>query len=109
MNIDKNYNEYVDVERLGYESGSGDMKEFSPFIINLYCLIQNFDEKIGQDITYGFGKDQLLFCGLNNIKEGDRVIRNEGGSDVDYRVTAVKRFYQGQNAHMEVKIRVFES
>jgi hypothetical protein len=116
MSINSLYNEVCDVERLGYNNGSGsggsvdnDFKEFSIFIIGLKCLIQDYDEKIGQDITYGFGKDKLLFCALKDIQEGDRVIRTEGGKDIDYRVTAVKKFFQGMNPHMEIKIRVFKS
>jgi len=116
MSIENQFTEIVDVERLGYNNGSGsggsianDFKEFSIFIIGLRCLIQDYDEKIGQDITYGFGKDKLLFCKLKDIQEGDRIIRNEGGKDRDYRVTAVKKFHQGLNPHLEVKIRIFKS
>jgi hypothetical protein len=116
MSIEQNFSETVDVERLGYNNGSGsggsvanDFKEFSIFIIGLKCLIQDYDEKIGQDITYGFGKDKLLFCALKDIQEGDRVIRTQNGKDIDYRVTAVKKFHQGLNPHMEIKIRVFKS
>jgi hypothetical protein len=118
MSIDQNYNETVDVERLGYAGGSGsgqisgpgaDFKEFSVYIIGLRCLIQAFDEKIAQDITYGFGKEHLMFCAVRDIQEGDRVIRTEKGKDVEYRVTAVKKLEQGQNPHLEIKIRVFKS
>lgn len=102
--IESQYNESVDIERLE-DVESTNKRVFATHISNVSCMIQPLDNQISGDIEGGFGKDWILFCGTNDIAEGDRVIRGEK----EYRVTGVESFDFMGNPHMEVSIRIFES
>lgn len=102
------YNEYVNIERLA--TVTGNKKNFASHLSGVHCHIQAYDEDITKDITNGFGKDVRLFCAVADIVEGDRVIRDPGGTPVEYRVVGVKAYDNyGDNDHMEVRIRAFKS
>lgn len=108
------YNEFVNVERLvvilNDEDEPTNKKEFETHIENLNCHIQTLDEKISKDITEGFGKDLKLFCDVQDIIEGDKIIRNTQTTKDEYRIVGLKNFNNyGDNSHMEIIIRAFES
>lgn len=105
MSIDSLYNTTVSVERLKVVSGN--KKDYGTHITSLACSIQPLDPKISQDIEGGFGKDMLMLCSIQDIKEGDRVIH---GSD-EYRIVGIEKFEQviGSAIHMEIVLRIFKS
>lgn len=102
--IETQYNETVDIKRLS-DVVDTNKKEFVTHLEGISCCIQPLDAQISSDIEGGFGKDWLMFCGPNDIQEGDRVIR---GSK-EYRVTAVESFDFMNHPHMEISIRIFQS
>lgn len=102
--IDAQYNESVVIKRLA-DVVDTNKREFITHLAAVPCCIQPLDPQISQDIEGGFGKDWLMFCGTNDIQEGDRVIR---GSK-EYRITGVESFDFMGNPHMEISIRIFES
>lgn len=105
--IDHNFNETVAVKRLG--DGEGVVREFSTHLEAVACAIQPLDSEISTDIEGGFGKEWLMFCETVDIQEGDRIVRTEGETEKEYRVTGIERFDFLRNNHMEVRIRIFES
>lgn len=109
MSIVDLYNETVNVQRLTPVSTGSAKKQFTAHITGLICHIQALDDEVSKDITNGFGKEWKLFCGIQDIIEGDRVIRTPS-TPVEYRVTGVKSYPNyGENSHMEIRIRVFKS
>lgn len=102
--IEKQYNETVSVNRLSDVEGTN-KRTYGVFIASVLCAIQPLDTQISGDIEGGFGKDWLMFCGTNDIQEGDRIIRGAK----EYRVTGVESFDFMGNPHMEISIRIFES
>jgi len=103
--IENNYNQTVDVQRL--TTVSGNKKDYQDNLTNVACHIQPLDPSITQDIEGGFGKDKLMFCDVQDIEEGDRVIH---GSDT-YRVVGVEKYdnFLKRSNHMEVVLRIFKS
>ena len=103
------YNEAVYTKRLQAVVGTN-KKEFGTYLENISCQIQPADSAISQDIDMGFGKNLLMFCGVVDIVEGDRVFRTISGVDIEYRVVGIKTFKNmGNNSHMEILIRIFQS
>jgi len=103
--IESNYNQNVSVQRL--TTVTGNKKDYQDHIERVVCHIQALESKITQDIEGGFGKDKLMFCAVQDIEEGDRVIH---GSDT-YRVVGVEKYnnFLKRSNHMEVIIRIFKS
>jgi hypothetical protein len=104
MDIDKNYNRSVNIERLADEE-SGDKQEYILNQADVQCLIQSLDENYSEDIEGNFGKDFLMFCDISDIKEFDRAIDQDDGTE--YRVVGVRSFALSGNPHMEIRIRTF--
>lgn len=104
MAVEHLYNETVSVKRLTADSGN--KKVYGSHIASLSCLIQPLDEDMTGDIPGGYGKDSMLFCGLADIGEADRIFRSDG---TEYRVVGVERYDYGIEDHLEVRIRVFKS
>lgn len=105
IDIETNYNKTVIVDRLvDVDSGDAGEEEYAVHIAALPCHIQPLEESFSEDITGQFGKDWLMFCGVADILEGDRIT---DGSDV-YRVVGVESFnFLGENRHMEIRIREY--
>lgn len=101
LNIE--YNQMVDVSRV--TSATNDREVYSAHLSNVRCSIQTLDDSFNEDITGSMGKDRLMFCEVQDIKEGDKVTFN---SKV-YRVVAVENFndFQRQEQHMEISIREY--
>lgn len=106
--IEHQYNETVVIKRLA-DVVDTNKREFSTHIAAVSCCIQPLDQQISADIEGGFGKDFLMFCGTEDIAEGDRVIRTVNATEKEYRVTGVESFDFMGNPHMEISIRIFES
>lgn len=102
--IEINYTKIVDIQRFD-DNESGDGEAYGPHLSAVPCHIQPLDESYNEDLTGSFGKDSLMFCAVQDIVEGDRVI---DGSD-EYRVYGVKSYnFLGKNRHMELRIRKFK-
>lgn len=98
--IEDQYNKMVDVQRVVDDSGNTEV--YDDHITDLPCHIQPLDETFVQDIEGNFGKDWMMFCAVNDILEGDKII---DGAD-EYRVTGVESFeFLGSPRHMELRIR----
>ena len=102
MGIEKNYNKEVNVERIADEE-SGDKQEYVLLEADVKCMIQPLDDSYTEDVDGNFGKDFIMFCGITDIKEFDRVI----DGTTEYRVVGLEVFDIGNNPHMEVRIRTF--
>lgn len=99
MSIDRNYNKIVNTQRM--QDDSGNTESYQDYLISIDCMFQPLDESFTEDLDGNFGKDSIMFCGILDILEGDRII---DGPDI-YRVAGVEKFDHGRNAHMEVRIR----
>lgn len=103
IGIEQNYNKSATVQRLDDdESGIGE--EYANYLVNIACHIQPLDDSFGIDVDGSFGKSFLMFCGVNDILEGDKIIV---GSD-SYKVVGVDSYeYLGEKRHMELIIRKY--
>jgi len=97
------YDESIDIKRLTVVEGA--KKTYTTHLESIACHIQPLDASITQDISVGFGKDFLLFCGVADIQETDRII----WESKEYRITGLVSFSMGHNPHMEISIRIFQS
>ena len=102
MAIENCYNKSVNIERLADEE-SGDKQEYVLLEADVACYIEALDDKYSEDLEGNFGKDFMMYCGLTDIKEFDRVI----DGDIEYRVVGLEEFETGRNSHMEIRIRTF--
>jgi len=107
--ISDDYNEVIRTERMTVTSGN--IKELASSLTNIRCLIFYDEDKMSKDISDGFGKDLSMICDDVDIVEGDRVFRTIDGAEVEYRVVAKKGCYDfiGDDSHLELKIRAFQS
>ena len=103
------FNEVIRTERM--TATTGNKKELTASLTNIRCLIFYDQDKMSQDISSGFGKDLSMYCEDVDIREGDRVFRSIDGAEVEYKVTAKKPCYDyiGDDSHIELKIRAFQS
>jgi len=100
--IEDQYNKTVNVQRLA--DGTGNVEEYGSHITGLSCVIQPLDESTTGDIEGGFGKDWLMFCGVEDILENDKII----DGSITYKVVGVESFeFLGEPRHMEVRIRKY--
>jgi hypothetical protein len=98
--ISDQYNKMVDVQRVIDDSGNTEV--YDDHITDLPCVIQPFDDAYSQDIDGSFGKEWLMFCDVNDILEGDRIV--DGA--VEYKVVSVESFeFLNKPQHMELRIR----
>ena len=104
IDIEKNFNKSVTVQRVDdFESGDGEY--YANYLSNVKCHMQPLDESYNEDLSGSFGKDYIMYCLVQDILEGDRIV---DGSDT-YRVVGVKSFeFLGQSRHMEIRIRKFK-
>lgn len=103
MSIEKNYNKIIDTQRL--EDESGNVESYQDYLSDIGCMIQPLDDAFSEDLDGNFGKDYLMFCGICDILEGDKII---DGAD-EYKVSAVEKFVHGRNSHLELRIRMSNS
>lgn len=98
------YNKIVSTKRLT-DITTTDREDYQTYIATLSCLIQPLSETFQEDLEGSTGKDYVLFCGVADILEGDRVI---DGTD-EYSVVGLKR-YSDKNGehHLEVIIRKYK-
>lgn len=95
----------VTVRRLALVDGETVKKEYATHLAGVPCMIQPLEASISGSIPGGFGKDFLMFAGLVDIQEGDRVL--DGAKE--YRVVGVERFEFGtREDHVEASIRIFD-
>lgn len=99
--------ESVSTKRLALV-GSTNKKSFQTKLSSLSCHIQPLDGAETADIQGGFGKDYMMFCETDDVKEGDRVMRTVESETLEYRVTAIEKYDFKGESHMEVTIRTFQ-
>ena len=100
MAIQDQYNNMVTVQRVIDDSGNTEV--YDDHIVDLPCVIQPFDDSYNQDIDGNFGKEWLMFCDVNDILEGDRIVDGV----IEYKVVSVESFeFLGKVRHMECRIR----
>jgi len=101
--INIEYNQIVSVSRLAEDTN--DREKYSSHLTGVRASIQPLDDTFNEDITGSMGKDRLMFCAVQDIKEGDRVTF----SSKVYRVVAFENFndFQRQEQHMEILIREY--
>jgi hypothetical protein len=102
--IESTFNEIVTTQRLEPESGS-DIEEYENYIVSLNCHIQPLDQYEGEDEPGTFAKTFMMYCLVEDIKEGDRIIRADG---TGARVIGVKKYSFIGYQHMEIAIRSYE-
>lgn len=102
MTIELNYNQLVDVQRMG--PGLGDVEQYIAHLNDVECHIQPLDDTYSEDLDGSFGKEWLMYCDFLDILEGDRVINGA----INYKVVAVKKFhFLDLERHMEIRIREY--
>ena len=103
MSIERNYNKIVGTKRI--EDESGNVESYQDYLSGVDCMIQALDESFSEDLDGNFGKDYLMFCGICDILEGDKIIDD----DAEYKVSGVEKFVHGRNSHLELRIRMSNS
>lgn len=96
------YDQTARIDRL--QTTTGNKKAFSTHIESLPCYVQPLDAQISQDIEGGFGKNFLMFSGVADIREGDRVFIDSK----EYRIMSSESLTFKGHAHQETVIRIFE-
>jgi len=101
--INIEYNQIVSVSRLAEDTN--DREKYSSHLTGVRASIQPVDDSFSEDQTGSFGKDRLMFCEVQDIKESDRVTF----SSKVYKVVAVENFndFRRQEQHMEILIREY--
>lgn len=101
--IRKNYSKKVTIERTAETVEDGVIKsDYEVVFEDIPCHIQPLTNDTTQDLPSSFGKNWLMFCDVNDIREGDRV--KDG--DSEYRVTGVESYeWRGKSKHMEIVLR----
>lgn len=101
--INIEYNQRVSVLRLAEDTN--DREVYESHLTGVRCEIQPLDDTFNEDITGSMGKDRLMFCAVQDIKEGDRVVFDLK----TYRVVALENFddFRRQEQHMEILIREY--
>lgn len=98
--IESNYDKTIKTQRLTDESG--DREYFDDYLTGVACHIQPLEESFIEDLDGNFGKDWIMFCGVLDIKEGDRII----DGTTEYKVVGVESFkFLDEDRHMEIRIR----
>jgi hypothetical protein len=104
MSIQNMYRQTASTEREQYVGSSTIKKEYVSHLASFPCHVQPQDPSNASGLPGSFGKYWVLFCGVCDIGESDK-ITVEG---VAYRVAGIERFDFGINAHLEVTIRAFK-
>jgi len=79
-----------------------DTEEYRLYLENIPCQIQPLEDSFGEDISGSYGKDFLMFCGVCDIKEKDKIIDGE----LEYIVNGVEEYNFLGKSHMELRIRL---
>lgn len=102
-----NYDQSADIERLDFVEESGEptnKQTFENHLLDVPCHIQPDEAAPSQDLPGSLGKRYIMFCDVQDITEGDRVVI---GSD-RYRIIGKETFeFRGSNHHMELVLRKF--
>jgi hypothetical protein len=86
--------------RLATTTGT-DNEEFELNLEDIDCQIQPLDDAPSEDLEGSVGKDFLMFCGSNDIIEGDKVV----SSGTEYLVRGVESYTLLGDSHMEIRLR----
>ena len=105
MSISYFFDRKVDVMRLEATSGTEDNEAFgATHLVEIKCCIQPLDDSFGESLEGAYKKDFLMFCGVQDIKQGDKVV--DGA--VEYLVAGVESYdFIGQK-HMEIRLSLTE-
>lgn len=102
MSIKFFFNKTVDVMRLETTTGTDNEAFGATHLIGISCCIQPLDDSFGEDLSGSYGKDSLMFCAVQDIKEGDKIV--DGATE--YRVVGIESFFFINQSHMELRIRL---
>lgn len=101
--IEANYLQTASTKRI--TPGDGIVEGEQPYLSGIPCTVQPNDESFTQDLGGQFGKDFLMFCGVVDILENDKVTVD----GVDYKVVGLEVLHHpAGNDHLEVRIRMFQ-
>ncbi len=100
--IETFYDKSANIMRL-QDDESGDTESYGYHILDVECHVQALDDYFSQDLDGSVGKEWIMVCAIQDIKEGDRAIID----DVDYKIVGVKTLEFGDvDDHMELRIRL---
>jgi hypothetical protein len=77
-----------------------DMERYAAHLTDVDCQIQASDDSFHEDFSGSYKKDFLMFCGVLDINEKDRIA---DGLD-EYVVNGVEVYNFLGNSHMELRI-----
>lgn len=97
----RQYDKTVDIYRLGDITGTS-KEEFAVSIADVACMIQPIDAQNNEDFSGSYGKDYLMFCDIQDIKEHDKIL----DGTTEYIVIGVlSHSFLDRQRHMEITIR----
>ena len=100
MSIEVYYDATSSTKRLS-DIASTDNEEYGTSITTFNCHIQPLEDSFREDLEGSYGKDYLLFCAVQDIKEGDIVVNGS----TEYLVKGIKSYSFGGQSHMEITLR----
>lgn len=103
MNIQRFYDRTAITQRQDFVVGSTIKKEYVSKLTSFPCHVQPIADSLAVALPGSFGKTWIMFCPVDDIDEGDKVLV---GTD-EYRVVGVKTFDMSADPHLEVTIRAF--
>lgn len=104
MPIETFFNKIVSVERLvpNDEESPEDTEEYEEHLPDVQCLIYPLDDSYGDDFSGSYGKDSMMICGIQNIREKDKIIEGKN----EYEVKGVREYSFMGTSLMEIRIRL---
>jgi hypothetical protein len=102
--LTRQFNKSVDVQRLSPITDTN-KEQYAAHLTGVCCMIQPLDDVFSEDLQGSFGKNYILFCEVQDILEGDRIV----DGSINYKVVGVEKFtdFLDRDDHMELTIREF--
>lgn len=101
------YDNTISVKRMAVVSGN--KKTFSEVLADVDAHIQPLDSEFTENTSYILGKDFQMFCGIIDLREGDRIVADSK----EYKVIAVEKYdsplLNTADSHIEAIIRIFDN
>jgi hypothetical protein len=100
--IETFYDKSATITRL-QDDESGDTESYGYHLIDVPCHVQALDDYFSQDIDGHAGKEWIMVCAIEDIKEGDHATIDEK----EYDIVGVKTLeFDDPDDHMELRIRL---
>lgn len=100
--ISQFFDNTINIDRVGATSGEDDTESWATHLEGVSCQIQPLDDAFSEDLAGSYGKDFVMFCGVIDIQQGDKVI----DGDDEYLVKGVESYSFQGFSHMEIRIRL---